>query len=423
MIFFPTIYPDELLYSAFARYHRNSGNESIRQTMKELFDNTSTCSSVWFPSQLDRLTRQIPGQIYSSDELIQKHTLIPYFTPFIPPKRAERLEETMKFSTCSPANMILGRAAFSVKPKQKLMYCTGCVREDRSKYGEAYWHRGHQLEGVYLCPMHGEPLWKSYISHQMQKNRFQYITLEKALVDIGELISTEILPGEFSQNIAIQSLLLLEKEFPSMGLQSINQYYISRLRSEGYVCKTSNRIRWDKLIPGFSSYYGNKLLANINGGISESDSWLHKLLRKPRVSCHPLRHILLLGFMGDTIERMMDSLSRGTMTTFEPFGHGPWPCLNKAANHYKQPMIGSVKITRGSKTGKPVGTFTCSCGFVYSRTGPDDRESDRYQIGRVKEFGVVWKNRLVELSGKQLSLRKKAEILGCDPQTVLNHQK
>ncbi|KAA8995701.1 hypothetical protein F4V43_19245 [Paenibacillus spiritus] len=422
MIFFPTIFPDELLYSAFARYHRNSGNESIRQTMKELFDNSSTCSSVWFPSQLDHLTRQIPGQRYSSDELIQKHTLIPYFTPFIPPMRAERLVETMKFSTCSPANMILGRAALSVKPKQKLMYCTGCVSEDRAKYGEAYWHRCHQLEGVYLCPMHGELLWQSNISHQMQKNRFQYITLEKALVDNGELISTEFLGGEFSRNIATQSLSLLEKQFPSEGLHSINRYYVSRLRSEGYVCNASSRIRWDRLIQGFNSFYGEKLLATINGVISESDSWLHKLLRKPRVSCHPLRHILLLGFLGESVEGMMNSLSRGTMTTFEPFGHGPWPCLNKAASHYKQPMIGSVKITRGSKTGKPVGTFKCNCGFVYSRTGPDDKESDRYQIGRVKEFGIVWKNRLVELSSQQLSLRKKADMLGCDPQTVLNYQ-
>lgn len=423
LIFFPTVYPDELLYSAFARYHRNSGNESSRQTMKELFDNPSTCSSIWFPSQLDHLTSQIPGHVYSSDELIQKHTLIPYFTPFIPPERDKKIKETVKVNTCSSANMLLGRAAFSVKPKQRLMYCTGCVIEDRAKYGEAYWHRCHQLEGVYLGPSHLEPLLQSNISHQMQKSRYQYITLEKVIVDVGVSISTDISPGGYSEYIAVQSLLLLEKQFPSVGLQSINQYYVSRLRSEGYVCKASNRIRWDKLIPAFNSYYDSEFLAYFHGTINEHDSWLHKLLRKPRVSCHPLRHLVLLGFLGETVERMLKSLSEGPTIDFEPFGKGPWPCLNKTAEHYKQPVIMSVKITRGSKTGNPVGTFTCNCGFIYSRTGPDKTDSDRFKIGKIKEFGPVWKKRHAELLLQNLSLRKQAEILGCDPTTVLNQQK
>lgn len=35
--YFPNLYPDELLYSWFARYHDHSGNTSSKQTMKELF--------------------------------------------------------------------------------------------------------------------------------------------------------------------------------------------------------------------------------------------------------------------------------------------------------------------------------------------------------------------------------------------------
>ena len=35
------------------------------------------------------------------------------------------------------------------------------------------------------------------------------------------------------------------------------------------------------------------------------------------------------------------------------FCKGPWPCLNKAADHYKQPVIQHVNITRDYKSSAP----------------------------------------------------------------------
>ncbi|MEK3985086.1 TnsD family Tn7-like transposition protein [Paenibacillus sp. FSL K6-3166] len=424
MIFFPTIFPNELLYSVFARYHRNSGNEGSKQTMNELFANPSTCSSIWFPSQLDELTRQIPGHVYNSEDLIRDHTLLPYFIPFIPHERSTNLIEMVKTEIASSANMILGRAALSVKPKQKLMYCSECVDEDRTLFGEAYWHRCHQLEGVYICPKHNSLLTQSNISHQTQKNRFHFITLEKSVVDTGR--SSAIIDISYLkhyQYIAVQSLYLLNKQLPSVGFNKIQSYYVSKLRSEGYVCRAGNRIKWDRLVSAFRSHYGDRLLTELNGTIRERDSWLHKILRKPRVSCHPLRHILLLGFLGETVESMMNNLAEEKTIYYEPFGHGPWPCLNKAANHYRQPVIVSCKITRCSSSGNPVGTFICDCGFIYSRKGPDKADTDRFKIGRIKDFGSMWRIKHAELSLQNLSLRKQAELLGCDPQTIVNQQK
>ncbi|HZH60985.1 MAG TPA: TnsD family Tn7-like transposition protein [Metabacillus sp.] len=33
-----------------------------------------------------------------------------------------------------------------------------------------------------------------------------------------------------------------------------------------------------------------------------------------------------------------------------PFGSGPWPCLNKEANHYKEYVIQEVNVTRDFKS-------------------------------------------------------------------------
>lgn len=106
-----------------------------------------------------------------------------------------------------------------------------------------------------------------------------------------------------------------------------------------------------------------------------------------------------------------------------PFGLGSWPCLNKAANHYRDPVFDECVLTRCSSTKLPVGTFSCSCGFVYSRRGPDKNEIDKFRIGRIKSFGPVWHSKLKVLNEGTISLRKKAAILGVNPMTVKNQSK
>ncbi|MBB5336415.1 hypothetical protein HNR32_001563 [Pectinatus brassicae] len=35
-----------------------------------------------------------------------------------------------------------------------LRYCLACAANDREQYGEAYWHRIHQIIGIHVCPVH-----------------------------------------------------------------------------------------------------------------------------------------------------------------------------------------------------------------------------------------------------------------------------
>jgi transcriptional regulator with XRE-family HTH domain len=81
--------------------------------------------------------------------------------------------------------------------------------------------------------------------------------------------------------------------------------------------------------------------------------------------------------------------------------------------------LSSDKITADSKTRKPVGTFACDCGYIYSRTGPDCSDADRYRKGRVKVFGLVWEERLKSLlMDTHWTYRNLAERMGCDIKTI-----
>lgn len=42
--------------------------------------------------------------------------------------------------------------------RNEARFCTSCIEAERKTDGVAYWHRNHQLPGVYWCHLHGEAL-------------------------------------------------------------------------------------------------------------------------------------------------------------------------------------------------------------------------------------------------------------------------
>src|SRR5699024_10081418 len=145
-----------------------------------------------------------------------------------------------------------------------------------------------------------------------------------------------------------------------------------------------------------------KYKSNLN--VQNEHKWLKVLTRTETRHVHPLRHLFFLYFLGKDVEELFR-----VREDLGPFGKGPWTCLNKAADHYKQLVISNVKITRDFKTTAPIGTFECSCGYIYARKGPDKSSEDKYHIGRVKVFGATWMDKLLVLaSNKNLSIREMA---------------
>lgn len=149
-------------------------------------------------------------------------------------------------------------------------------------------------------------------------------------------------------------------------------------------------------------------------------NWLRVATRNLKRTVHPIRHLLLINFLEPDIDNFFKDINK----PYHPFGDGPWPCLNKVANHYKKNIINNLTITEDYKSRLPVGTFSCQCGFVYSRKGPDKLPGDRYKIGRIKSFGPLWEEKLREsLKKSNCSLREIARVMQCDPKTIIKFDK
>lgn len=69
--------------------------------------------------------------------------------------------------------------------------------------------------------------------------------------------------------------------------------------------------------------------------------------------------------------------------------------------------------------GRPLGTFSCGCGFVYRRVGPDWGPLARYSYQTVEEYGLYWEWTLQTLwRDRRLTREQLAERLGVSRVTV-----
>jgi hypothetical protein len=221
-------------------------------------------------------------------------------------------------------------------------------------------------------------------------------------------------------NIARSAAWLLDQTDLYSTPEGLHSRYLSLLIPLGYATY-SGCIYAERLAEAFRARYDDGLLKRLHCAFSGSDpkkdGWLLRLVRRPKHAQHPLRHLLVLDFL-ETPAWSFFSLPE----KLEFFGTGPWPCLNKAATHYGELVVTSCRVTHRGRSQRPVGTFECACGFVYSRTGPDGGPEDRYHIGKMKSFGPAWEARLEKLwNDESLCVSEIACRLGVDPLTIRRH--
>ena len=150
--YLPEIYPDELVYSWFCRYAVHSGYITNKQVLRDLYCKKSDTPMKEFIGNLNPEARPCIDKMYPIEELVLNHTMYPQYTRFIPLEQKKDALYKLCYEKCDVHHL------FSVLPRcekeQYLKYCPMCAIEDRSKYGETYWHRKHQIRNMGICPKH-----------------------------------------------------------------------------------------------------------------------------------------------------------------------------------------------------------------------------------------------------------------------------
>jgi len=317
----------------------------------------------------------------------------------------------------------IGATTSSIKTPIWLRFCPVCAEEDKAQFGERYWHRIHQIPGIELCSVHAVFLEDSCAPWRNLRNPSRFSSAEKA---IHEAQPRPFNPSDFSHVILLKMALdaawLLNWQGHTSDLNFLRERYYNLLLRRGLAYYNGN-IKMSDLSEALANFYPPGLLKRLRCEIDNYyKGWVFSLVHTTTLAVvqHPIRHLLLITFLGCTADEFFTSSD-----IFKPFGDNPWPCLNRASDHFGQPLINECRVTDcwvKKKRGRPVGTFSCKCGFIYNRVGPDNSEEDRYRINSVESYGPVWEKALREIwANPSISLREAARRLRVSELTVARY--
>ncbi|OSA96709.1 UNVERIFIED_ORG: hypothetical protein B2H93_01695 [Clostridium botulinum] len=304
--FFTDPYKDELIYSTIARYHFYSGNVDYKDTIEECFGKRTMIATLEIGGNFEYLAKVL-GKRYSSDDLINKHTIMPYYEPFIEEKLKKKTIDHIKNKGSYSVYTRLGIIAGAICKKDSICYCPVCAKGDIQNHGEPYIHREHQLEGIILCPHHGALL-KKYLFKKVDVSRIEYIRLEEKYMGLkAEFIDIDDYDRHLK--LAKDSYYLLNQKFKGISKDKVSMKYRNLLYKKGLL-KGNNTINQKELYEQFINYYGKTFLKQLDCEIDFENeyNWLKVISRKSKRSSHPLRHLLFINYLCEDIEDFFDTI-------------------------------------------------------------------------------------------------------------------
>jgi hypothetical protein len=397
--FFPVPYPDEILYSVFARYHLRTRNRTVQATARQLFGHKHSRFVVDFPNKLGYLISQMPpGHNFSVDRLIDKHTLLPFYSPFLLPDKVSQVRRDMtERSLGGSIHGRIGNLTSNIQVKY-LRFCPVCVENDINLCGEPYWHRVHQLPGILVCPQHSVFLENSNVEYSHKVNKNSLITGKQAIQKISPRFLDSANPNHSAHLfLAKQGYWLLQNS----GINYCgphffrNRFFVALFRKN---LATINRVWITDIHKLFGEFYDSEFLSLLSSSLQNKFTWLRRLLQESKHSQHPIRNLLLIYFLGYSIEDFLN-----LPEVIYPFGKPPYPCLNSASDHYLELRIKTCHIN-GRRIFKTVGTFSCDCGFVYRRFNLDEQGKRLYEYDQVIYYGEAFYKKLIELQQNGLDI-------------------
>jgi hypothetical protein len=386
--FFSQLYFDELLVSGLARHASfmkyTSGTSWCEGAFGAVHENYYV--HYGFPGNLEALRRQLGYDSEKKEEWLNKHTLFAFFSPFLKPSlKGELIQFMIGSSQISWSKIWNVGSQFD-----NLRYCSECVKEDRSRYGEAYWHRLHQI--CLLCPHHLQPIENSSIKKWFRKSEGNFpVTAETAALTNNNQ-SSETLFSRHEYRAILERLnqdilWVLDHLLLDLNSDLIKARLITVLFENGLLT-ANGRLRTKKFTNALNNYFSESLLNELGLVFSKGHpyAWATTTL-DDKGKKHPFQYLLLIQFFGHTLATFLN-----VDTNYAYFGSGPWKCKNPVCPEYDSCSIKEVEVRKTRR--KVIGIFQCSCGYKYQQSWSHRYSGKTY---KVVDYGPLWEANLRKL--------------------------
>lgn len=346
IVYLPSIYPDELVYSWFCRYYVHLGCFSHKMALQELYCKKSDYLNKEFIGNLNHGAIEQIEKIYPMDELVVDHTMYPQYARFIPLEKKKEALYRLVHESCDVHHL------FCVLPRnegeQYLKFCPLCAKEDREVYGETYWHRKHQIRNMGICVKHKCRLMESSVPAKSEQC-FTFSPAENYISDDEAVVESDPLKIQFASYLdsVFDASMDFENDVP---ISAVLYDGMSRTK----YLKPSGRSRYTKMLADdMDEFYRNMDLCSI-ASIYQIQKALMGNLYDFTVVCQ------IAFFLGMEIEELTESSLAKEQIQKEQESHymrdaAPvdWELLDREMVPVLEKFVKGVYVGTGNENGRP----------------------------------------------------------------------
>lgn len=352
----PKPYPDEILYSVIARYLVHTGGLSATLLHKNFFGILSK-PQVDLPGGLDLLAEATwPTWKMTGEEIANNLTLLPYYSRYLQSDKINKYLQLLKCQEIGQFRKSITVNGNRVLQQRHLRYCKTCKEIDLNCYGETYWRRHHQIQGVLICTKHDELLLEIGLPSKSQ-SKPQYLDAticanESSAINIPTLSIDNIHKAKL---IAQRCEEILNKTETHWPIENIFYCYRRSAHKIG-VPAFFRKMSGNRLIGTFCDFYDDELLIKLGINIYKKNclQWIQDIYKTNSPSLHPLEHTL--------IQIILENTPKFDYTKNED--NGKWlKCPKKNSFHGYGHYIDNLEQYE-DKNGIYILSGKCICGFT-----------------------------------------------------------
>lgn len=283
--------PDETLFSLCSRQHLVMGNLDPATTSTSVLGLSEKFIKHDIPCGIAALEQNGFHYWGNAESILLHHTIFSVFIPFQNKTKIEDAIITIKGDRIDSLKYRLGLVSSGFGAEHPLKACPYCMREDVYAHGIAYWHLTHQYPGVLICPRHQAWLMVSTKSRRWS-GRFEWsLPTKDCLIQQASSQKLWLRPAFLNLANNVIDLAVIGRV---MSLESctVAATYRKAVLQGGRSASLLDRIEPLRRFHLFESLPEDE---------KSTESFMNQLIRTPRRSIHPLKHLLL-------IDRLFDDL-------------------------------------------------------------------------------------------------------------------
>lgn len=289
--------PDETLFSLCGRHHRFWGYSTSWQSAQVMFGGRRAGTHHDLPNGLDEFVLRTDASFGNADQIARNRTLLRYYSPFISPRATDTAIKSMRGPSVAHLKFQLGLLTSRFRANHPLKACANCMREDVERYGWAYWHLRHQFPGVWICPLHGEPLRTSIVKSSGVERFLWHLPEQNQLTDDWFAAPPESMEALHALANLTTGLVELAADDGWLDALAVQTTLRTRLSEKGWVTVGGNA----RLAAAAANYLlhckplrAAPELSRLPSNLEEARIQVAHLIRPFRTGTHPLRLLLAI---------------------------------------------------------------------------------------------------------------------------------